>query len=112
MENNEVIGIKTKPMLSANFDLSTRPIANPSVIFREGLDNWAILVNTDTAASLALNPTGILVWKMIDGKRNVESIMKGVKDLFKSVPDSFTNDIISLLNVLFQDGFVGQEVQV
>jgi hypothetical protein len=112
MEDNRLTEMKTtSSALSANFDLSTTPIVNPSVIFREGLDNWAVLVNMDTAASIALNPTGILIWKMIDGKRNVESIMKSVKDQFKKVPESFTDDVRSLLAVLFQDGFIGQEVR-
>lgn len=97
-----MIEIKPASPISTNFDLSTKPVANPAVIFREGADNWAVLVNMDTAASIALNPTGILILKLIDGKRSVESIVKGLRDQFKSVPDSLTDDVVSLLKFFFR----------
>lgn len=94
-----------------DLDLSTTPIPNPSVIFREGVDGWAVLVNMDTAASVALNPTGILVWKTIDGRRSVRSVVEKVKENFANVPDSISDDVLSLIKILQDDGFVGVEVR-
>ena len=34
-----------------------RPIANPSVVLREEFDDWAVLFDSDSGNSLALDPT-------------------------------------------------------
>lgn len=109
--NNGVANIRDEASTIPDLDFSTTPIPNPSVIFREGVDGWAVLVNMDTAASVALNPTGILVWKAIDGKRDVKSVVEKVKDNFTAVPDSVSDDVLSLIKILQDDGFVGVEVE-
>lgn len=90
-------------------ELSTKPIANPDVIFQEQSDNWALLVNLDTSGTVALNPTGIIVWKLIDGKRRVVDIVKAVKNHFKNVPDTVAEDVMSHLDILTEEGFIGFE---
>lgn len=87
-----------------------KPLANPAVVFREGLDDWAVLVNLDTAASLALNPTGIVVWKLVDGKLSVQDIVASVGCHFRSAPDTMPDDVIALLDTLAEDGFIGHEL--
>ena len=54
----------------------SRPMANPAVLFREVLKDEAVLVNMDSGASIAINNTGILVWKLSDGQRTVEQIVR------------------------------------
>ena len=88
---------------------STKPIANPAVIFQEQFDNWAVLVNLDTAGAVALNPTGVLVWKLLDGQRSVADIAAAVEGHFKNAPDTVADDVMSLLSDLAEDGFVGYE---
>ena len=91
-------------------DMPMKAISNPDVVFREEVDKWAVLVNLDNAASIALNPTGVFVWKMIEMKRNVEDIVSTLKRHYENVPDRVTDDIFSLIHTLASEGFIGYEV--
>ena len=44
-----------------------KPIANPLVVLREEFDDWAILFDPDTGNAFGLNPTGVYLWKLLDG---------------------------------------------
>ena len=90
-------------------ELSSKPVANPAVICRETSSGEAVLVNLDTAASLALNPTGLLVWQLVDGEPSVEQIIAGVRARFEDVPDTVDGEVIGLLDILAEDGFIGFE---
>jgi hypothetical protein len=90
-------------------ELSDRPVANPSAIFQETGDGWAVLVNLDTARSLALNPSGILVWQLVDGQRSVREITAGVKRHFRDAPPRVADDVTALLDILAEEGMIGFE---
>jgi hypothetical protein len=85
------------------------PFANPTAIFRAGSDGWAVLVNTDTAGSVALDAAGIVVWKLIDGRRSAEAIVAAVRRHFRDAPDTVADDVVSLLDTLAEEGLVGYE---
>lgn len=88
------------------------PIANPSVIMKEvPFDNWGVLFNPDNASALSLNPTGMLVWKLIDGRRTVEDIAAAVRAHFREVPETVSDDVAGLLEILVEDGYAGYEVE-
>ena len=88
---------------------SARPLINPSVISRRIVADEVVLVNLDTAASLALNSTGVVVWQLVDGERTVEQIIASVRSHFRDVPDTVDDEVIELLDILAKDGFVGFE---
>jgi hypothetical protein len=44
------------------------PVANPLIVLREEFDDWAILFDPDTGNAFGLNPTGVFIWKLLDGK--------------------------------------------
>jgi hypothetical protein len=90
-------------------ELVAKPMANPDVIYHQVVADEAVLVNPDTAVALALNPSGCVVWQLVDGERSVEQIIDGVRSHFRNVPDSVADDVVSLLDNLAQDGFVGLE---
>ena len=90
-------------------EMSARPLINPSVIERQALDGEAVLVNMDTAAALALNATGVVVWQLLDGQRSVEQIIAAVERHFRDVPDSVAKDVTALLYTLAEDAFIGFE---
>jgi hypothetical protein len=90
-------------------ELSAQPLVNPAVVWRQVLPGEAVLVNLDTAASLALNPTGLVVWQLVDGERSVAQIVAAVRDHFKEVPDSVAADVGELLDTLAEEGFIGLE---
>jgi SynChlorMet cassette protein ScmD len=63
------------------------PIANPLIVLREEFDDWAILFDPDTGNAFGLNPTGVFIWKHLDGKHGVEDIVKSLRDEAEDVPE-------------------------
>lgn len=82
---------------------------NPVVVCQEGSDGWAALINSDTVGSIALNPTGVVVWRLVDGRRSDQEIVAAVCQHFQDVPESVADDVLSLLETLAADGFIGYE---
>lgn len=91
-------------------ELSARPVKNPSAVCLENPDHWAMLVNLDTAGSLALNPTGVMIWKLVDGRRTAQAIVEGARQSFQEVPENVTQDVLELLDILAGDGLIGFEL--
>jgi len=91
-------------------ELSSRPLQNPAVLSRKLLDDEMVLVNADSAISLALtNRTAVVIWEMADGKNSIQDIIDKVSSQFQDVPDGVSDDVLTLLDMLAQDGFVGFE---
>ena len=88
---------------------SARPVPNPAAVCRQGQDGWAVLVNLDTAGSLALNAAGIVVWQLVDGRRSVGEIVAAVRSHYCNAPATVTDDVTSLLDELAEEGFLGHE---
>jgi hypothetical protein len=86
------------------------PIPNPASFFKEDHAGWGVLVNMDTAASVALNPTGSMIWKLIDGKRSSRDIALTFMKGFQDAPHSVYEDVMALLESLAEDGLIGYEV--
>jgi hypothetical protein len=85
------------------------PIPNPSVISQEIFSGEAVLVNLDSAASLALNPSGLVVWQFVDGQRSVAKILAAVRSYYQGVPDTMEAEVTALLDTLSDGGFIGFE---
>ena len=92
--------------------LLSTPIPNPSAVFKEDGDGWGMLVNLDTAAAMALNPTGLDVWKLIDGRHEARDIVAALRDQFKNIPSNVDDDVTDLLSVLAEEGMIGYEVVI
>ena len=86
-----------------------KPIANPSIVFRDDFDEWAVLFDPDTGKIFGLNPVGVLVWKKLDGKHSVPDIVKEINRSCEEVPAEVEEDIIQLINDLAERGLVGYE---
>jgi len=91
--------------------LAKIPVANPSIVSRDGLDEGRVMVNCDTGAAISLNRTGALVWNLIDGLRNPDEIAEIVSQSFNNAPDTVKDDVAALLLTLSEDGFIGYEVK-
>ena len=87
-----------------------RPIPNPAAVQEEGVDGWTLLVNTDTAGAMAVNHTGALIWRLVDGRRTTREIAAAVRGRFPDAPDTVTEDVHALLTKLAEEGFVGEEI--
>lgn len=85
-------------------------MANPAVILRQVEGGEAVLVNTDTTASIVLNATGLFAWQCMDGRHSLESIVAGMQSQFHGVPETAMEDLGVLVQTLAEEGFVGYEV--
>jgi hypothetical protein len=90
-------------------ELGSNPVANPAVI-SELLDGEAVLVNTDTAAAIVLNGTGLAAWKLMDGNHSLQDIVAAICEQFRGVPDTVSDVVRALVETLAEDGFVGFEL--
>ncbi len=91
---------------------SDRPLANPVVVLREELDDWAVLYNPDTNEAAGVNPVGIEVWKRMDGRSSIEDIVSWIKSSFEDTPDIALNEINAFVNMLAENGFVRLELEI
>lgn len=87
------------------------PIANPMIVLREEFDDWAILFDPDTGNAFGLNPTGVFIWKHLDGKHAVEEIVKRLRDEAEDVPEDAGEHARQFIASLEQQGLVGYEVE-
>jgi SynChlorMet cassette protein ScmD len=88
-----------------------RPIANPIVVLREEFDDWAVLFNPDTADAVGTNPVGVAVWKLMDGRTSIASIVVKVTRNFENVPEDVSTEIAAFVNRLADHGFAGLELE-
>jgi len=84
-----------------------KPIANPVVVLREEFDDWAILYNPDTAAAVGINPVGVAVWKVLDGKKSIEEIAGEIRSRFDEAPEGVLEEIVAFVDRLAEHGCVG-----
>ena len=83
------------------------PIQNPMTVLRVEFDDWAILFDPDRAKTMGINPTGVAVWKLIDGQNGLEDIVKGITEKFSDVSISLEKEISDFIDELYKNGFIG-----
>ena len=88
-----------------------RPIVNPLVVLREEFDDWAVLFNPDSAEALGINPVGVTVWKLMDGRHQLDDIVAAIREHFSEVPDGVSREIAAFIDDLAGQDFVGYELK-
>jgi SynChlorMet cassette protein ScmD len=96
--------------LKKNMGIQKKPLANPEIVLREEFDNWAFLYNPDTAEVIIINPTGVAVWKSMDGKNNRDDILAQVRKSFSEVPEEVNEHVNAFIKDLEERGLVGYEL--
>jgi len=86
-----------------------KPIANTSVVLREEFDDWAVLFDPETGNAFSLNPTSVLIWKLLDGKHTRQDILEKVKIECDDAPLDTLKDIEGFIQSLEKQGMVGYE---
>ncbi|MBI5400029.1 PqqD family peptide modification chaperone [Candidatus Saganbacteria bacterium] len=71
-----------------------------SIVLREELDEWGVLFDPDTGNTFGLNPTSVLVTKLLDGKNEVAEIIARVKESCDNVPENVAADVEEFINSL------------
>jgi len=86
------------------------PIANPLIVLREEFDDWAILFDPDTGNAFGLNPTGVFIWKLMDGKHGADEISLKLREEADDVPEDASEHVRQFIVSLEQQGLVGYEM--
>jgi SynChlorMet cassette protein ScmD len=84
-----------------------KPIANPSVMLREEFDDWAILFNPDTNHGFGLSPTGVYVWKLLDGEHTVDELLREIRFYADKVPEEAREHVSAFIDELVAEGLAG-----
>lgn len=92
-------------------EASEIPVLNPVVVLREEADDWAILFNPDTSQAVGINPVGVRIWKLTDGKTSVHDIGRKVREHFSNVPEAADREVNAFLDELADKGFIGREAE-
>ena len=90
---------------------SDRPVAHPEIVLREEFDDWAVLFNPDTADAVGINPLGVAVWKLLDGRHSIAGISLEIEEQFANVPEAAPEEIRAFVSDLADHGFVGYELE-
>ena len=88
-----------------------KPIANPLVILREEFDDWAVLFDPDTGNAFGLNPTGVYVWKLFDGKHSIGEVVKALHRDGEDVPQEAGEHLAAFVEELSARGLVGYNME-
>lgn len=78
--------------------------ANPSIVFREESDNWAILFDPDTRASVGLNPIGAFIFRHLDGSNTSKQIVHKLTIQCSNVPSNAHEIVCTFLHELVDSG--------
>ena len=92
-------------------EMSKGVIANPLILLREEFDDWAILFDPDTGNAFGLDPMGVFIWKLLDGKHSPEEILRGLRESVDGVPEEAGEHLNEFIQELTQKGLAGYEVQ-
>ncbi len=76
-------------------------------MLREEFDDWAVLFDPDTGHGFGLNPTGVLVWKLLDGEHTVEALIEKLHGHADNLPEDVSNHIGEFVNQLVAQGLAG-----
>ena len=83
-------------------DLKSVPSRSPSIVTRKTGNEYVLVPVTNNIADMnsvyTLNETGAFIWDHIDGKRNIEEIIRALTEEYDINHQSASEDVISLIN--------------
>ncbi len=83
-------------------------VRNPDVILREKDPDGVLLFNPDTNQIRVINPTGLFIWKLCDGKKDLPAIVAAVKMAFDGVPEKeVEGEVKAFIDDMRANGFLG-----
>jgi SynChlorMet cassette protein ScmD len=86
-----------------------KPIASPLVLLREEFDDWAVLFDPDTGHGFGANPTGVYLWKVLDGEHSIDDLLKALRRDALDVPTEVADHLLAFVAELAQQGLAGHE---
>lgn len=85
-------------------------IANPMVVLREELDDWAVLFDPNTGEGFAINPVSLYIWKRLDGKHTIQDILAGLREDCNDLPEDAESSIDEFIQEVVKRGLAGYEI--
>jgi SynChlorMet cassette protein ScmD len=84
-------------------------ISNPSIVLREEFDDWALLYNPDDGEAFGINPTGVFIWKRLDGKHTADQLLEELRASCGEVSDKAAAEVKTFMEGLVRKGLAGHE---
>jgi methyltransferase-like protein len=83
-------------------ELKSVPSRSTSVVTRKTGNEYVLVPVTNNIADMTsvytLNETGAFIWELIDGKKNVEDLIKAVIDKYDIDKETATRDVFSFID--------------
>jgi len=76
-------------------------------VLREEFDDWAILFDPDGGHGFGLSPTGVLVWKLLDGEHTTDDLLKEIISCADKVPEEAREQVGAFIDELAAEGLAG-----
>ena len=87
-------------------------VRNPQVIFQSlGEGEEGVLLHLETADYYSLNPTGLLIWQLIEDGAGLEAIVDGISQAIDDAPPSLRKDVEQFLGELLNRGLIGRQAE-
>ncbi len=87
------------------------PQTHPDVVLNEEFDDWVLLFLPLTGEVVGLEPVGLLIWKMIDGRRTVAEIAAAVEAQCSDAPPTVPEDTLAFMQDLNRRLFISTRPQ-
>jgi SynChlorMet cassette protein ScmD len=81
-----------------------KSLANPFVVLREEFDDWAVLFDPDTCRGFGLSPTGVYVWKLLDGEHGLDELIEKLRRHAEDMPGDAREHIGLFVDALVANG--------
>ena len=83
-------------------DLKSIPLHSPSVVTRKTGNEYVLVPITDNIADMdsvyTLNETGAFIWEQIDGRRDLESLIKLLVSEYDTDTETAKSDLLDFIN--------------
>ena len=71
-------------------------------MLREEFDDWAVLFDPDTVHGFGLSPTGVHLWKLLDGEHDLDAILEEIRHGTEGVPEEAGDHVMAFIDALIQ----------
>jgi hypothetical protein len=94
--------------MEETLSVSPRYITNPDVVLREEDADGGLIFNPDTNQIRVLNTSGLFIWKLCDGSRDLPGLVTAIRESFDGVPeDQVTSQVTEFIDDMAATGFIG-----
>ena len=89
--------------------MKDRIIANPSVVFRQEPDGWALLFDPDTDNIFTLDPVAVFIWGKLNGEHAEKDIVNKLKESCEDIPDDADKCVSDFIRGLLKKKLAGYQ---